>query len=423
MYSLYNLRNKISINKGNIVRERGNLCYIYNTCKKNHLFISKEVLDYIKQAANKGLNIKDFIDLFQSKNDKEYISEVLDKLVQIGYLDGYKIGEKKQNKYFDSVYITLTNRCNLSCIHCASSCSPTEKDILSTEEIFTILKNVSNLNPRGIVFTGGEPLLRKDLETILIQARNLMPNTQFVISTNATLINKENIHLFKLFNKIDISIDGINEETCSEIRGKGVFDKVINNIRFLQDNGFYNISLSMVFGEKTNHLINDFKELNKNLKTTPVIRGFSAIGRGQENYSYFNNEYHSLPISITEIYKTKADSRKISSCACNAFESSLSIDDKGIAYPCFSLVDDSYAITNLAESEITYEEFSNLLNNKKSEFNKILEFKDTKCEDCDLNIFCWNCPSVFENAKNNNEINIWCERIKSNLEEIVWRQI
>lgn len=423
MYNLDNLMDEISINQGNIVRERGNLCYIYNTSKKAHLFISKEVLEYVKQAAHIKLSLKDFINKFQCEDDKYYMIEAMHRLMQLGYLNIGKSKEENQNKNFDCVYITLTNRCNLNCIHCALNSSPVEKDILSTEDIFIILKDISKLNPKTIIFTGGEPLLRKDLELILRQAVKLMPNTIFSLSTNATLISEDNIHLFKYFNKVDISIDGVNEETCAKVRGKGVFSKVINNIKYLQDNGICNISLSMVSGEKRNYLVNDFEKLNESLKTSPIIRGFTATGRGKENYTYFNYDRHTLPISMTDMLKKEGNSRKISSCSCTAFVSTLYIDYKGIAYPCYELLDDSYAITDLSKNEITCEEFYSRLEYKKSKFNRVLSFKDTKCENCDINIFCWFCPAVFENAKNNNEIDIWCKRIKNNLERIVWRQI
>lgn len=415
--------NKIIINENNIVRSRGNLCYIYNTSEKKHIFISKEVLGYIKEASSQNLHINTFINIFKDLEDRAYISEVLGKLEEVGYINIDNNKKNNDKKSFDSVYLMLTKRCNLKCIHCAVSCSPSEVDLLSLEDIKIILKNISILKPSNIIFTGGEPLLRKDLEEIVAITKKLMPNTNLILSTNGTLINKNNIDLLKFFNKIDISIDGVDEESCSEVRGTGVFDKVIKNIKFLQDNEFYNIHLSMVFGEKTSHLENDFKKLNKKLNTIPVIRSFSPTGRGYDNYDYFNKEKHHLPISTTQMYKIESDSRDISSCSCNAFESNLYIDEKGDAYPCLALIDEENKIMNFFGKEVTYEEFLELLSLKKNKFEKLLQYKDTKCEHCDLNIFCWNCPSQFRNAKENKEIDIWCKEMKTRLNEIIWRQI
>ena len=49
--------------------------------------------------------------------------------------------------------------------------------------------------------------------------------------TNGTLFNSQNITpIIEKVNNIDISLDGADEESCSVIRGKGVFDRVVNNI-------------------------------------------------------------------------------------------------------------------------------------------------------------------------------------------------
>lgn len=156
---------------------------------------------------------------------------------------------------------------------------------------------------------------------------------------------------------------------------------------------------------------------------TPVFRSFEPVGRGYDNYNKFNEEKHHLPINTTGMYKIKSNSRHISSCSCNAFESNIYIDYNGDAYPCLALVNESNKVINLNSKEFETEELYNILEDKKNEFKKVLEYKDTKCENCDLNIFCWNCPAIFESAKDNGEINLWCNRMKDNLHEIVWRQV
>lgn len=61
------------------------------------------------------------------------------------------------------------------------------------------------------------------------------------------------------FYAVEISLDGYDEETCSEIRGKDVFNKVMKAIGYLKDNGCDKISISMVMGNTT-------KDINKSLK-------------------------------------------------------------------------------------------------------------------------------------------------------------
>ena len=76
-------------------------------------------------------------------------------------------------------------------------------------------------------------------------------------------------------NNIDISLDGADEESCSVIRGKGVFDRVVNNIDILKQKGFENISLSMVLSNNNLRYAQQFFELNRKLHTFPMLRALS----------------------------------------------------------------------------------------------------------------------------------------------------
>ena len=57
---------------------------------------------------------------------------------------------------------------------------------------------------------------------------------EVTISTNGTLIDLNNVKIItECVDKVDISLDGYNGETVSGIRGEGVFEKVIENIKLL----------------------------------------------------------------------------------------------------------------------------------------------------------------------------------------------
>ena len=73
--------------------------------------------------------------------------------------------------------------------------------------------------------------------------------------SNGLLISNKNVdEIIRIFDAIDLSLDGYDEESCSKIRGKGVFTKVISVVNLLIEKGFKsnNISLSM-------DMKNDFK--------------------------------------------------------------------------------------------------------------------------------------------------------------------
>lgn len=87
------------------------------------------------------------------------------------------------------------------------------------------MEKILTLKPLQIVFTGGEPLLKKGIIQLLEYTRERFNGT-IGIMTNGTLFTKENISkIIPLVDSIDISIDGIDEDTCALIRGQGVFRK------------------------------------------------------------------------------------------------------------------------------------------------------------------------------------------------------
>ncbi len=414
--------------KNKVIKNNEDISYIYDKISKKHMFISKEVLEYVEKAREYGLSIQEFIDKFENTDDKEYMRLVISNLKKVGFIKNTEY-EKEfiniENKNFKSIYIMLTDKCNLNCKHCTTNCGQDKEDILSTQDIKNIISNISLLNPENVIFTGGEPLIRKDIEEIVDFTRKNIRGSIFSLSTNATLISNKNIDMIKrLFDHIDISIDGVDEESCSKIRGNGVFTKVLKSIKLLQQNGLDKISLSMVFSSSNEHLRDDFLELNRCLGTMPIERAFIPEGRGYDNILDFEDESVHIPKSISKIYnienKKEKLSRSISSCSCNAFESNLFIGSNGDVYPCPSLIKEDYKITNLAYKKHTIKQILEMMDKISVNFANSLDYKDSKCESCDLNIFCWDCPANFERAKEHGEIDKWCSLMKKNLNNIVW---
>ena len=97
----------------------------------------------------------------------KYVSNVIDnlkrlfnELLEIRY---YVDEEKTHQENNLSVTFTLTNKCNLSCSHCALSASPLSQDILSTNDVKYAIDKIIDVNPNTLILTGGEPFIRKDI--------------------------------------------------------------------------------------------------------------------------------------------------------------------------------------------------------------------------------------------------------------------
>ena len=173
---------------------------------------------------------------------------------------------------------------------------------------------------------------------ILKYLRNVYDG-EISLATNAMYINEHNVHsLIKNIDRIDISIDGVDEESCSVVRGKGVFNKVIKAVRLIKNAGFDAISLSMVFGDYNEGLEDKFKKMNNDLGTIPVSRIFVPTGRGKENSQIFIDEKKRLPsISYTkEEIESKRNSITAIKCGAGFTEFVLNYD--GYVYPCANLI-------------------------------------------------------------------------------------
>ena len=132
----------------------------------------------------------------------------------------------------------MTRRCNLKCIHCYSNSADIEyPDELTTEEGKKLIDDLAEFGSPVILFSGGEPLIRKDLLELAQYATD--KGMRGVISTNGTLITKEiAAKLQKVgLSYVGVSLDGL-EKTHDRFRGKkGAFAAAIEGIRNCRDAG------------------------------------------------------------------------------------------------------------------------------------------------------------------------------------------
>jgi len=147
----------------------------------------------------------------------------------------------KQTQYYQGplyVVLNITNRCNLKCLHCFNGSSSTNQCSeyeLSDEEVINVVKDVARLKVANFCFSGGEPLLRKELiyKSIKILSSH---GVRCSIVSNGTLIDYNVAEKLKLLGvqEIEISLDGNCSETHERLRGvKGSFEKALKSVEYL----------------------------------------------------------------------------------------------------------------------------------------------------------------------------------------------
>ena len=127
-----------------------------------------------------------------------------------------------------------TRRCNLACVHCYSdSANQSYPGELSAEEAERFIHDLAEFKAPVLLFSGGEPILRKELILLATQAAAL--GIRPVLSTNGTLITEKLAQKIKEsgFGYVGVSLDGIGENN-DRFRGKeGAFSAALRGIRNL----------------------------------------------------------------------------------------------------------------------------------------------------------------------------------------------
>lgn len=142
----------------------------------------------------------------------------------------------------DYLRISLTDRCNFRCKYCMppEGIRLIEKSkILSFEEIIKVAKNFLALGGKRIRLTGGEPLLRKNIEELVSNLAELKPELDLALTTNGTLLEP----LLPSFKKaglkrINISLDSLQEKRFAEVTFSTEFQKVLAAIFASLEYGF-----------------------------------------------------------------------------------------------------------------------------------------------------------------------------------------
>ena len=161
--------------------------------------------------------------------------------------------------------ISLTELCNLRCTYCMPAegvqLSP-RSHIMTYDEVFSIAKTFADNGVTKIRLTGGEPLVRRDVEVILRKLATLP--VELSITSNAVIIDRF-IDVLKECNikNINVSLDSLDKVKFKEITRRNDFKKVYSNILLLISEGF-NIKLNAVLinGFNDNEII-DFIQLTK----------------------------------------------------------------------------------------------------------------------------------------------------------------
>jgi GTP 3',8-cyclase len=153
--------------------------------------------------------------------------------------------------------VSLTPKCNLSCIYCHREGEYAPAAPLSAAEIAGVLRVAAGFGIRSVKFTGGEPMLRPDLLEII---RSVPAGLESSMTTNGTLLAGLASDLKSAgLRRVNVSIDSLSPETYRKITGRDVLSDVLEGIDAAVSAGLTPVKLNMVLLKGINdHEIDDF---------------------------------------------------------------------------------------------------------------------------------------------------------------------
>ncbi|MBU1657796.1 GTP 3',8-cyclase MoaA [bacterium] len=138
------------------------------------------------------------------------------------------------DRVVDYLRVSVTERCNFRCQYCMPekpfSWVPKE-NLLSFEELFEFMKIAIDEGVRKIRITGGEPLLREDLDKFIKMIYDYEPSIDLAMTTNAFLLKGTAQRLKDAgLKRINVSIDTLKPEVAKAIAGKDVLKNVLEGV-------------------------------------------------------------------------------------------------------------------------------------------------------------------------------------------------
>ena len=146
--------------------------------------------------------------------------------------------------------VSVTDRCNYLCTYCAPlegwTASPKD-ELLQFEEILEIIKVMAWRGVKRVRFTGGEPLLRRNL-CELIQKVNALPQIEEIaLTTNGHILDRYAHDLYDAgVRRLNVSLDTFDADDFRKITRGGDLSRVLSGIEIAKKAGFEDIVLNAV---------------------------------------------------------------------------------------------------------------------------------------------------------------------------------
>lgn len=305
----------------------------------------------------------------------------------------------------DMVYIHPTLRCNFNCSYCYNKSLAANQKELTTEQWINIINGLKALHVKYFIFTGGEPLLKKDLVDIIQEIKDA--DTKVEILTNGSLLMDNIDELLPLVDSFVMSLDSLDIKKNGINRSEVGFHNIIKVIEHFSKAAPKKLKIRSVI---TKENVDTIQEFNDEIQEKYGIQCVNVrfIPNNKEELSLMT-ETPSPCIDMNKKYKIDLGIKKY---RCGACSNIIAINPEGDIYPCQSLMLPEFKVTNILEDN-----WQEILSHSKvtHQFRNIKVNDIEKCKECTYRYICGGgCPAVSYKVYGdlNQHIAFFCDYLK-----------
>jgi uncharacterized protein len=281
----------------------------------------------------------------------------------------------------ETIFFNITYNCPFHCSHCWVGAGINRSCEISVETVLKVIDEAFALNFQQVIIVGGEPLYHKDIDNILqtlsvYKKMHRTPNLTLQTSLAIPLTQKKLSLIGKCFSTVNVSIDG-NQEQHEERRGKGSYEKAVNNmieLRRISPNVKVVITPTLSRTEIHGTAGNAVKQLAKELGNLSIeVRELKPMGRNSETE---NSEY---VFNSDIIYKPFVPQIK---CGLG---NHLHIEPDGAIYPCYVFINKDNYLGNASDENALKKAVGSTI---FSGWKNTTADTSPKCRTCDVRYIC-----------------------------------
>lgn len=154
------------------------------------------------------------------------------------------------NRKIEYLRISLIDRCNLRCRYCMPEQGikkNSQRDILTLEEILHLVQLMSRLGIRKVRLTGGEPLIRRDILSLIRNIRQISAIENVAITTNGIMLEEMAADLIAAgVDQVNISLDTLRPDVFEYITRRRGLDRVLRGLDAIEKAGCTDIKINCV---------------------------------------------------------------------------------------------------------------------------------------------------------------------------------